>query len=57
MLDCTALEVLEPVILPIAPFNTWYPLSYITTAVMTVMTLWSGIDYLKTYWKFLDPEK
>ena len=24
---------------------------------MAIMTLWSGIDYLKTYWKFLDPEK
>ena len=32
-------------------------LSYITTGVMLVMTLWSGIDYLKSYWKFIDPTK
>ena len=54
---CIVAVLLEPVILPFAPFNKYYPLSYITTVIMTVMTLWSGIDYLKTYWKFLDPEK
>lgn len=54
---CIVAVLLEPVILPFAPFTTYYPLSYITTVIMTVMTLWSGIDYLKTYWKFLDPEK
>ena len=33
------------------------PLTWVTTAAMVVMTLWSGIDYIKTYWKYIDPEK
>ena len=49
--------LLEPVVLPWALFREYHLLSYITIAAMSVMTLWSGIDYLKTYWKFLDPEK
>lgn len=32
-------------------------LSYVTMVAMLVMTLWSGIDYLKTYWKFISPNK
>lgn len=31
--------------------------SYVMIVLMTVMTLWSGIDYIKTYWKHLDPTK
>ena len=48
---------LEPVVFPWTPFAEWHILSYIFTALMAVMTLWSGIDYLTKYWKFLDPEK
>ena len=48
---------LEPVILPFKPFAEYHILSYVFIALMTVMTLWSGIDYLARYWKFLDPEK
>ncbi len=33
------------------------PLSWVTLALCLVMTLWSGINYLKAYWKYLDPEK
>ena len=33
------------------------PLSWITIALSLVMTLWSGISYIKDYWKYLDPEK
>ena len=51
---CICCVILEPCI-PLAPFNQWFILSYITTAFMIVMTLWSGIDYLKTYWKFIKP--
>ncbi len=53
---CVLSMILEPMI-PFAPFSEWHLLSYITTAAMTVMTLWSGIDYLKSYWPLLDPEK
>ncbi len=50
---CIVVILLEPVILP----SGGYILSYITIAAMTVMTVWSGIDYMKTYWQFLDPTK
>ena len=33
------------------------PLSWITIALSLVMTVWSGVNYLKSYWKYLDPEK
>ena len=54
---CIVTVLLEPVIFPYEIFREQHLLSYITIAAMTLMTLWSGIDYLKTYWKFLDPEK
>ncbi len=50
---CILCVLLEPVILPFAPFAEWHLLSYITTAVMLVMTLWSGIDYLRAYWPYI----
>ena len=33
------------------------PLSWISIALSLVMTVWSGVNYLKSYWKYLDPEK
>ena len=33
------------------------PLTWITIALAVVMTVWSGINYLKSYWKYLDPTK
>ncbi|MBE6601709.1 MAG: CDP-diacylglycerol--glycerol-3-phosphate 3-phosphatidyltransferase [Ruminococcaceae bacterium] len=33
------------------------PASIATTALMLVFTLWSGINYIVSYWKYLDPEK
>ena len=54
---CIVFVFLEPVVFPWTPFREWHILSYIFTAIMAVMTLWSGIDYLRKYWKFLDPEK
>ena len=29
--------------------------SYVLLAAMSVMTLWSGIAYFKSYWKYIDP--
>ena len=51
------LAILLETLIPFAPFTEWHLLSYITMAIMAVMTLWSGIDYLKAYWPLLDPEK
>ena len=49
--------LLEPVILPFKPFTEWHILSYVTTAVMVVMTLWSGIDYLIAYKPYIGETK
>ena len=33
------------------------PFSVLTTAVMLFFTLWSGINYIVSYWKYMDPQK
>ncbi len=33
------------------------PLTYITIVFSLVMTVWSGLNYIKSYWKYLDPQK
>ena len=33
------------------------PLTWASLAFCAVMTVWSGINYIKAYWKYLDPEK
>ena len=32
-----------------------HAVSYVTMAAMAVMTLWSGIEYFKGYWKYINP--
>ncbi|MBO4930932.1 MAG: CDP-diacylglycerol--glycerol-3-phosphate 3-phosphatidyltransferase [Clostridia bacterium] len=54
---CIVAILLEPVILPFAPFTEWHLLSYITIAAMTVMTIWSGVDYMKAYWPYITATK
>ncbi len=49
---CIVIVLLEPLI-PLAPFAEMHILSWILTAAMLVMTLWSGIDYFKGYAKYL----
>ena len=34
-----------------------YPLTWLTMIFTIVMTLWSGINYIAAYWKYLDPQK
>ncbi len=55
---CTIL--LEPLVL--YPFKSfafydWTILTYVTMAAMVFMTLWSGFDYIKSYWKFISPNE
>ncbi len=33
------------------------PLTWATIVVSLVMTVWSGMNYIMSYWKYLDPEK
>ena len=55
---CILTVLLEPVVAAKGTiFGDYYLASYITIVIMTVMTLWSGINYLKAYWKHLDPNK
>ena len=55
---CILTVLLEPVVFCwFAPFAQWHILSYVTTGAMTVMTLWSGIDYLKQYWPYIGATK
>ena len=53
--------LLEPVIMGIAfkfvSFYTVPVLSYVSMLAMAAMTLISGIDYIKSYWEFIDPTK
>ena len=51
--------LLEPVLWSIiwkdiAEYNI---ITYTAMAVMAVMTVWSGINYIASYWKYLDPKK
>ena len=39
------------------PFETYLIPSYVTLAIMTFMTVWSGADYFKVYFPLLDPNK
>ena len=53
---CIVCILLEPLI-PVPLFREHHVLSYVTVAVMTVMTLWSGIDYLRLYWPYIGETK
>ncbi len=50
---CISTVLLEPVLLPF--FRGW--LSFITILLMIFFTVWSGLHYIFTYWKYLDTEK
>jgi CDP-diacylglycerol--glycerol-3-phosphate 3-phosphatidyltransferase len=58
---CVVLCILEPVVYgnidALGFLNAYLPLSIISTAAMAFFTLWSGINYIASYWKFLDPQK
>lgn len=61
---CIILALVEPVVhdligraVPDFFFGGFYALTYFTTAVAIVFTVWSGINYITACWKYLDPEK
>lgn len=41
----------------LAFLKAYLPLSTLTTVLMLFFTLWSGINYLASYWKYMDPQK
>ena len=55
---CVICCIAEPVIYDMIGKGTdFLPVSLVTAALMLVFTLWSGINYIVSYWKYLDPEK
>lgn len=50
--------LLEPVVFAWLPFMVeWKPLSYTGIATMVFFTLYSGIQYFRAYWPYLDTNK
>ena len=55
---CVICCIAEPVIYDLMGRGTdFLPVSLVTAALMLVFTLWSGINYIVSYWKYLEPEK
>ncbi len=58
---CVILCIAEPMFYYNIPALTswakYLPLSTVSTAAMAFFTLWSGINYIMSYWKYLDPQK
>ena len=55
---CVICCIAEPVIYDMIGKGTdFLPVSLVTAALMLIFTLWSGINYIVSYWKYLDPEK
>lgn len=57
---CVCATIIEPLIYQTAGLEkmlVYLPLTYLTTALMIIFTLWSGINYIVSYWKYLDPQK
>ena len=58
---CVVVCILERAIyaaLPTPPaFAAYLPASLVLSVLMLVFTLWSGINYIASYWRYMDPEK
>ncbi len=60
---CIILALVEPVAhdiiahyVPDFFFYGFYPLTLLAAAVSIVFTIWSGLNYICSYWKYMDPE-
>lgn len=53
---CIMAALLEPALAQVGflSFFGYYPITVISSLITLVMTVWSGIVYIKTYWKYLD---
>ncbi|MBR5539139.1 MAG: CDP-diacylglycerol--glycerol-3-phosphate 3-phosphatidyltransferase [Clostridia bacterium] len=49
--------LLEPCLMALVEGYTVAVASYVSMVIMAVVTLISGIDYIKCYWEFIDPTK
>ena len=57
VVSCIAERIFYWNIPALAFLKEYLPLSVVTTVVMLIFTLWSGINYIVSYWKYMDPEK
>ena len=54
---CVICCIAEPVIYQQLEMKTdCLPVSLVTAGLMLIFTLWSGIHYIASYWKYLDPQ-
>lgn len=53
---CIMAALLEPVLSKVSFLSLfgYYPITVISSLITLVMTVWSGVVYIKTYWKYLD---
>lgn len=49
--------ILEPVVFRSGALLETHTLTWVAMSVMTIMTIWSGVDYIKTYWSCLNPNE
>ena len=49
----TSFAIIEPAFFSLGSVFRNHIISYVLMALMTIMTLWSGIDYIKSYWKYI----
>ena len=61
---CIELALLEPLLHgllahfdPTFFFYGFYALTYLSAILAIVFTIWSGLNYILTYWQYMDPEK
>ncbi|MBQ9743928.1 MAG: CDP-diacylglycerol--glycerol-3-phosphate 3-phosphatidyltransferase [Clostridia bacterium] len=54
---CICTLLIEPALFALIGVKDYHIISYVAIAVMTFMTVASGIDYYKTYSKYLDPNE
>jgi CDP-diacylglycerol--glycerol-3-phosphate 3-phosphatidyltransferase len=54
---CIMTILLEDIVLTANLHTRPYLFSYITMGVMIILTVYSGIVYFKSYWKYIDPVK
>ncbi len=54
----TSMKIGEAIVKhPLAWRTDIIPLTWITLAISIVLTVWSGVAYLKAYWKYIDTDK
>lgn len=53
---CIMAALLEPVLAKVSFLSLfgYYPITVISSLITLIMTVWSGVVYIKTYWKYLD---